>query len=316
MNRIDRVTAILIQLQSKKVVKAQDIADRFNISLRTVYRDVKTLEESGVPIIGEAGIGYSIMEGYRLPPVMFTKEEATAFLTAEKIIEKFTDASTEANYKSAMFKVKAVLRSTEKDLLEHMEEHIQVIRNVLPFNAGTAENRLQLFLKSVAEQKVLHIRYTAFHSDETTERDVEPIGIFYASGYWHAIAFCRLRNDYRDFRADRINSIRMTDESFHTEHPTLKVYLDKIVQQQQLEKIIINVDKEAAKYLHGQKLYYGFVSEEKLASCIQMTFLSASTEGFMRWLLTFADHAEIIHPASLAEKLKKYVKAIANKLLV
>ncbi len=79
MNRIDRVTAILIQLQSKKIVRAQEIAERFSISLRTVYRDIKTLEEAGIPIAGEAGVGYSIMEGYRLPQVMFTKEEAIAF---------------------------------------------------------------------------------------------------------------------------------------------------------------------------------------------------------------------------------------------
>src|ERR1700741_4212443 len=102
MNRIDRVTAILIQLQSKRVVKAQEIADRFAISLRTVYRDIKTLDEAGIPIIGEAGIGYSIMEGYRLPPVMFTREEATALLTAEKLVEKLTDTSTQQTYQGAM----------------------------------------------------------------------------------------------------------------------------------------------------------------------------------------------------------------------
>src|SRR6516164_3681729 len=124
MNRIDRITAILIQLQSKKIVRAQEIADRFKISLRTVYRDIKTLEEAGVPIIGESGIGYSIMEGYRLPPVMFTREEATAFLTAEKLTEKFTDAITRSSYQSAMFKVRAVLRSSEKTALEAMEQNI------------------------------------------------------------------------------------------------------------------------------------------------------------------------------------------------
>jgi predicted DNA-binding transcriptional regulator YafY len=105
MNRIDRISAILIQLQSRRVVKASDIAERFNISLRTVYRDVKTLEEAGIPLIGEAGVGYSIMDGYRLPPVMFTKEEATAFLTAEKFVEKLTDASTMAYHRSAMYKI-------------------------------------------------------------------------------------------------------------------------------------------------------------------------------------------------------------------
>src|SRR5690606_29609387 len=106
MNRFDRITAILIQLQSKKVVKAQDLADRFGISLRTVYRDIRTLEEAGVPLYGEAGIGYSIVDGYRLPPVMFTREEATAFITAEKLMEKFTDASLKQHFTSAMYKVK------------------------------------------------------------------------------------------------------------------------------------------------------------------------------------------------------------------
>ncbi len=81
MNRIDRLSAILIQLQSKQVVKAQEVADRFGISLRTVYRDIKSLEEAGIPIGAEAGKGYFIMDGYHLPPVMFTKEEASALLT-------------------------------------------------------------------------------------------------------------------------------------------------------------------------------------------------------------------------------------------
>src|SRR3569833_2032513 len=125
MNRIDRVSAILIQLQSRRVVKAVDIAERFNISLRTVYRDVKTLEEAGIPIIGEAGVGYSIMEGYRLPPVMLTREEATAFLTAEKLMEKLTDPSSDENYKSAMYKVRSVLRMAVKDFLDNIDGHMK-----------------------------------------------------------------------------------------------------------------------------------------------------------------------------------------------
>src|SRR5688572_29301370 len=105
MNRIDRLHAILTHLQSKKKVTAQDIADRFNISLRTVYRDVKALEESGVPVIGEAGIGYSVMEGYRLPPVMFTQEEASALIMGAKLAEKFTDHSVRKHFDAALYKI-------------------------------------------------------------------------------------------------------------------------------------------------------------------------------------------------------------------
>ena len=161
MNRLDRLTAILIQLQSKRIVKAQDIAARFSISLRTVYRDVKTLEEAGVPIIGEAGVGYSIMEGYRLPPVMFTREEATAFLTAGKLVEKLTDNSTGEGYASAMYKVRSVLRTTEKNLLEDIEDRIQVLQSPTQAHTISATNPMQTILKSIGAKNVLQIHYAA-----------------------------------------------------------------------------------------------------------------------------------------------------------
>jgi predicted DNA-binding transcriptional regulator YafY len=314
MNRIDRVTAVLIQLQSKKVVKAQDIAERFSISLRTVYRDINTLQEAGVPIIGEAGLGYSIMDGYRLPPVMFTKEEATAFLTAEKLIEKFTDPSTETSYKSAMYKVRAVLRSTEKDMLENIEDHIEVIRKVLPHNDSSVNNTLQNLLKSISEKKVLNIHYAAFNSEEITQRDIEPIGIFYSNGYWHSIAFCRLRNDYRDFRTDRILRILTTDKTFDKEHPSLKSYLEQMNEKQELQTIVIKVDAHAAKFLSVQKYYYGFLKEEKMDNCVQMTFLTPYDDFFERWFITFADRAQIISPNSLKAKLKELIHKIHQKI--
>lgn len=91
MNRIDRLAAILIQLQSRPLVKAQDLATKFSISLRTVYRDIRALDEGGVPVIGEAGSGYRLMEGYKLPPVMFNQDEASALLTAAKLMQSMSD---------------------------------------------------------------------------------------------------------------------------------------------------------------------------------------------------------------------------------
>lgn len=313
MNRIDRVTAILIQLQSKKIVRAQEIADRFNISLRTVYRDIKTLEEAGIPILGETGIGYSIMEGYRLPPVMFTKEEATAFLTAEKLVEKLTDTSTCTIYKSAMYKIRAVLRSSEKDLLENMEDHIAVIQHNNPFNTASADNTLQFLLRGVSEKKQVFIQYKAIEAEEITKRYIEPVGIFFSTGYWYVIAWCRLRNAYRNFRTDRIRQIKLTDESFNKIHPSLKTYLSQVAEKENLQTVIIRVKKRLAKYMQESRYYHGFVTEMALNDQVEMNFLISCPETFMRWFLMYADDAEIVYPDSLRDRLQEFLSKVLEK---
>ncbi len=254
MNRIDRLTAILRQLQSKRIVKAQDIAERFGISLRTVYRDIRTLEEGGIPISGEAGIGYSIMDGYRLPPVMFTKEEATAFLTAEKFIEKLTDPYTEESYKSAMYKVKAVLRNTEKDYLENIDKHIEVLNNPCLPKPKTLPNPIQVILRSISEKNIISIEYFSHNKQEKTRRNIEPVGVFYSTNYWHLIAFCHLRNDYRDFRTDRISHISITSEKFNKEHPNLRTYLKQVSKEQGLDTVVMRADKSIIKHF-GEQLF-------------------------------------------------------------
>lgn len=314
MNRIDRVTAILIQLQSKRVVKAQEIADRFSISLRTVYRDIKALEESGVPLAGEAGVGYSIMEGYRLPPVMFTREEAIAFLTAEKMVEKLTDPSSVEQYRSAMFKIRSVLRYAEKDLLDDMSAYIEVVENpYLP----VAENKpihLQTILKSIAGKEVLDIGYFANHTQQYSNREVEPVGVYYLGSYWYMIAYCRLRADYRSFRTDRISYINLTDHYFHKQHPSLKSFLEKMNKEQEMFTIIIEVEKSVLKYLGDQKFYNGFVSQKEVGDKMQMTFITASLIGFAKFYLLFAEYADIVSPAGLKEMVKKNLEEISKKL--
>src|SRR5699024_7728280 len=153
-------------------------AARFNISLRTVYRDIKTLEEAGIPLIGEAGIGYSIMDGYRLPHVMFTREEAAAFLTGGKLAETLTDITNARHDNSAMYKVRAVLKSTEKDFLEGMDDRITVLQGMRRQNSPTTDH-IQDILNSIVQKKVIALRYFAQHSQELTKRYVEPVGIFF-----------------------------------------------------------------------------------------------------------------------------------------
>ncbi len=312
MNRIDRLSAILIHLQSRRVVKAQDIADRFKTSLRTVYRDIRALEEAGVPVGGEAGRGYSLMEGYRLPPVQFTREEATAFLTAEKLVEKMTDESSRSSYSSAMYKIKAVLRTVEKDFLEHIDDHIKVLHGNPHLISGT-DRHFQNILKSIAEKKVLTLRYQAQYKKET-ERCVEPVGVFYMGSYWHLVAFCRMRNDYRDFRLDRIMRMSVSDDTFSQQHPPLQDYLDRLYKERDVQKVVLMVKKEAVPFLGEQRFYNGFISETDRGEEVEMTFLSASLEGFARWYMMFGDYATILQPDTLKERVRHIAHTLTERL--
>ncbi|AWH86242.1 transcriptional regulator [Flavobacterium album] len=314
MNRFDRITAILIQLQSKRVVKAQDLADRFGISLRTVYRDIRSLEEAGVPLYGEAGIGYSLVDGYRLPPIMFTREEAMAFLTAEKLMEKFTDGSLQQHFGSAMYKVKAVLRGSEKDMVETLEDNILVMN--MKQDKKSPGNILDVLLEATAEKKVVKLVYRAFGNEENSERLIEPLGIFHENDNWYSIAWCHLRESYRQFRADRIISVAITEKP-QQERTSLKEYYEqhqKAKEAVALIKAVIRVDKSVAKYMEQQRHYFGFISDKVTEDYVEMTFLLRSfEEGLPRWLLMFADCTEIIEPQELKDKIALLLENIVQK---
>ncbi len=314
MNRIDRLTAILTQLQAKRLVKASEIAKRFNISLRTVYRDMRALEETGVPILGEAGMGYSLVEGYRLPPIMFTKEEALAFLMAEKIVEKITDKHNSQQIQSAMFKIKAVLRTAEKEVLDDVAENIEIVKKRNSLVAKGQSNALQTILGSVSDRKVLSILYTTFVEEQTTERLIEPVGIYYAYEQWYLIAYCRLRKAYRTFRVDRIASLKVSTEKFKNKHPSLKTYLDTIEEKEQVVKVVLHIDKAKAKYVGEHRYAMGFVMEIDRGKVMEMVFMTTSLEGFLRWIIMLADSVTIIQPLELKQNLKKVLHNMLNRL--
>jgi len=244
---------------------------------------------------------------------MFTLEEATAFLTAEKLISKLTDQSTDESYKSALYKIKAVLRATEKDHIENMDKHIAVVNSPYMPQGKPPSNPLQVLLKSIAEKNILTIDYFANHSQEQTQRKVEPVGIFYMRTYWHLVAYCHLRKDYRNFRVDRISNIKPTKERFEKEHPDLKSFLKKISIEEALHTVVIRIEKDIIRHLGDQKYYNGFVSQKELNDCYEITFLAYSIEGFARWYMMFGDKAEIVTPPELKAFIKQLSATISKK---
>lgn len=311
LNRFDRIIAIFIHLQSGRVVKAQDMANRFKVSLRTIYRDIRSLETAGVPISGEAGVGYYLMEGYRLPPVMFTPEEASSFVAAEKLMQKFTDKTLGAHYESAMYKLKSVLRGQVKDRLATLETQVWINPGQNLFNEQVPD-ALNILLDSMVEKKQVIIRYQNLHSEEIVERTIEPIGLFNENNFWYMMAYCLLRADYRQFRTDRIYHILKTEQRFSKKHQQELIDNYRQAQQEQVKtKVVIRLDKETARYLGSGKKYYGFVSEQIHPDFIDMTFFTCDVhESFARWYMMFADRAEILEPESLRIRIADLAEII------
>lgn len=312
--RFDRIIAILIQLQSKKIVKAQELADRFEVSLRTIYRDIRTLEASGVPIYGEAGIGYSLVDGYRLPPVMFTREEASSFIAAEKLMQKFIDKELGQHYQSALFKLKSVLNHSDKDWVSSIEQKVVIQPTMANLFNENVPNAMAILFKSIADKTQVVLNYQAIEAEVSSERTIEPVGIFHDHNNWYVYGFCHLRKDYRQFRTDRIEGIQKTDESFTKEHQPLETYLNE-EKEHPTTKVVIVVDKKISSYLASEKKYHGFVAQRNLGNQIEMTFLSRNiNDGFARWFLMFGDYAAIIEPKELKERVLELMEVYKSKL--
>jgi predicted DNA-binding transcriptional regulator YafY len=210
MNRIDRLFGILILLQSKKYVAAEKIADKFHISIRTVYRDVKALCEQGIPVSFEQNKGYFIVQGYFLPPVSFTLEEANALVLMEAIIQSLSDRSVHKHYSSALTKVKAVLKSVQKEKVEMLQNNI--LHQVPSFVVNDHEYLIVL-QDAIASRHIIEIAYEN-NKQEASLRQLEPIGLIFYALSWHLIGWCHLRKDYRDFKVSRIRKITDTGNPF------------------------------------------------------------------------------------------------------
>lgn len=167
MNRLDRLFGILTMLQSKKYVQAETIAAKFNISVRTVYRDVKALCEQGVPVSFEQMKGYFIVDGYFLPPVSFNSDEANALLLVESIVYGFSDKSIKKNYSGALNKIKAVLSKTQKEKLENLSNttHLQ-----LPCRTTPELDYLSPLEEAISSRQIVEVEYANSKENPVEEK--------------------------------------------------------------------------------------------------------------------------------------------------
>jgi predicted DNA-binding transcriptional regulator YafY len=224
ISRLSRLTAILLKLQTKAYVRVDELAAQHGVSKRTIYRDLNSLEQAGVPLTQKERKGYAIMEGYNIPPVMFTEAEANAIIFGEKLIERTKDESLIKEFHKAVDKIKSVLRNSEKQKADFLANRTIIGRN---WKAERTSNFLSEIQKALTNFRVLKIDYQKEGATETTSRAVEPFAIYHnPAENWVLIAWCRWRKAFRNFRVDRIQKLHMQTETFSPHKMTMEEYVE------------------------------------------------------------------------------------------
>jgi predicted DNA-binding transcriptional regulator YafY len=221
MDQLSRLISVLTLLKSKRVLTASELAKKYDISVRTVYRDIRKLEEAGVPIVTLEGVGYTLMEGYSVAPVQFTERQANSLITAHHMVKKTQDASFIQDFEESLTKIKSVFKSSILEKSELLDKQIYVLDQRYEKIDSNALAEIQM---SITNFNVLEINYQKANDPEVSFRKIEPCAFYSIDNKWILVAWCHLRLSYRAFRIDRIHHFKVLSEKFADRKFNLQAY--------------------------------------------------------------------------------------------
>jgi len=211
MSQLSRLISILTLLKSKRLLTASELSKKFDVSIRTIYRDVRKLEEAGVPVTTMEGRGYSLMEGYQVAPVQFTEKEANALITAQHLVSQTKDSSFSNDFKDALTKIKSVFKTSIQEKSEVLDSKIHVFNTNYENISSNALSEIQL---AITNFNYIEINYRKADDPNISFRKIEPYALISTNQKWILIAWCYLRNSYRAFRIDRIQHFKILSDTF------------------------------------------------------------------------------------------------------
>lgn len=301
---------MILLLQGRRVITAEQIAAHFEISMRTVYRDIAALGEAGVPIVAEAGVGYSLARGYHMPPVMFTEEEAAALVIGAEVTEQVADESLKRSIRGALLKIRSVLPADRRDYVARLEQTV----NVYFGRASRLGSDLMPMQEAVVRRKCLSLRYNAKGLGEITERVVEPLGMVFYARQWHLIAWCRLRNEMRDFRLDRVEQWQVLAETFGGhEDFSLAEFVRRETKGEAMSPAAFLVDWDVVDRFRSDA-QSSPLREERLADGrVRLEVLTFSPEYLTGWVLSYGTHVEVESPPELRDRVREAALAVAAR---
>lgn len=312
MNRIDRLTGMILLLQSHRVITAEQIAAHYEISVRTVYRDLAALGEAGVPIVAEAGVGYRLMNGYHMPPVMFTEEEAAALLLSAKVTGQVGDKSISNALDSALLKIRSILPVERRDYLARLQQSTSVWLKVP--RAAEAMQALMPMQEAIVRRRCLSLRYDAASRGDITTRVVEPVGLVFYARQWHLIAFCRLRQAFRDFRVDRLMECAVLQETYkgHDDF-SVEEFLEEAIRKHELLPATLILDPEVLERFRSELICTPLREETLPDGRLRIEILTFSLEWITGWILSFGPAVWVEHPPELQASVQDAALSVAAK---
>jgi len=310
VNKTDRLLAIVLELQGKGKQRAEDLAETFETSKRTIYRDIQALGEAGVPLVSIPGRGYSLMKGYFLPPLSFTTGEATMLLLGSDFMAQNFDAQYRAAAQSASRKIAGVLPEKLRDDVNSLQQSIRFVSAGM--RDGTPESiMLQQLRRAIIEHTTVrfhyHTRYSNDGKGEENTRDADPYGLAYVRNTWNLVAYCHMRKDIRNFRLDRIEQVELLPKTF--QRPA-----DFKMQVRPLDErgsIIVKAlfDSDVARWVHEARSYYT-IAEEDTPDGLLVTLKIRQESEILQWLLGWGRHAHVLEPESLRQRMVEEAEAM------
>lgn len=204
MRRADRLFQIVHLLHTRRMLTSAELAEALGVSVRTVYRDIRDLQDNDVPIRGEAGVGYALERGYSLPPLTFTTAELEALVLGARFVQSWADTELREAARAALVKIEAAVPATLRDVLLETPLFAPRWRDIDP------DDVLGRLRRAAAERRRVRFTYTKADGSQT-ERSVRPLGLYFWGRSWSLAAWCELREAYRNFRPDRIEHLEVLD---------------------------------------------------------------------------------------------------------
>jgi predicted DNA-binding transcriptional regulator YafY len=307
MNRTDRLLAIVLELQARRWARADDLAATFEVNKRTIYRDMLALGESGVPVVSVPGRGYSLVEGYFLPPLTFSTDEAVMLLLGAGFVAQNFDEQYRGAARAAAQKIVAVLPEPRRREVASLKSRIQFIVR----NSHLAAETLQRVRRAIIEHHTVRFRYHARYRDGQAStldpRAADPYALVHVNGAWIMVGWCHLRQANRRFRLDRMDDVTLLDATFT---PPEHVSLARPPEEDRTLVIRALFDHETARWADETPSYFQ-VGREERADGVVVTLAVRQPGEVLNWLLGWGARVRVLEPESVRALVAREARAIA-----